>query len=358
MLGGNADATYSVVNADDASSIKCRIGVLGEKRSGKSFLIRRIHRGVRMTTNTRRPSATTGTTTAPADDEGPKVVSKVTIGSGEEPRVSVPVEYVELGMDAVRHVGADAAPEDKEKSVKLDMFLVCVSMKDASTTGHENAIIPLPTFLRKQTCITTEQQLYHWDADVSVIMVGTMCDTLYPPVPKSFAVSLNSLEEINPEPSAATEEFKKEVTLEEVETHNTEDDAWIVIHGAVYNVTVFRNAHPGGKDKLTPWFGKDATMAFIKLHGPNYLRTVGVQNHIANVCDESTNEARQVFKEASVAVHKSPCHLLAALETSTVSDCGGVDNIKAIVEAITAQVQEQVVKSVPEKPTGSKCAVM
>ncbi|PIL29791.1 hypothetical protein GSI_07997 [Ganoderma sinense ZZ0214-1] len=65
----------------------------------------------------------------------------------------------------------------------------------------------------------------------------------------------------------ASKELKK-FTREEVEQHNTEDSLWIIIDGRVFDVTRFRNLHPGGPtvffDEGIP--GGDATEAFFGLH--------------------------------------------------------------------------------------------
>ena len=49
---------------------------------------------------------------------------------------------------------------------------------------------------------------------------------------------------------------------EEIRKHSSEDDAWIVISGDVYNVTDYLPGHPGGAQWLIDWLGKDATDAF------------------------------------------------------------------------------------------------
>jgi len=53
----------------------------------------------------------------------------------------------------------------------------------------------------------------------------------------------------------------KEYTLEEVEKHNKESDAWLVVNGYVADVTAFIPDHPGGK-AILDGLGKDATPLF------------------------------------------------------------------------------------------------
>lgn len=48
-------------------------------------------------------------------------------------------------------------------------------------------------------------------------------------------------------------------TADEIATHNTETDCWVSLYGEVYNVTKFLDDHPGGKDSIMLYAGKDAT---------------------------------------------------------------------------------------------------
>ena len=48
-------------------------------------------------------------------------------------------------------------------------------------------------------------------------------------------------------------------SLEEVRKHNSEDSAWLVYNGRVFDVTEFVSHHPGGRNVLLPKLGKDVS---------------------------------------------------------------------------------------------------
>lgn len=54
-------------------------------------------------------------------------------------------------------------------------------------------------------------------------------------------------------------------TMEQVAEHCTEDDAWIVLNGNVYNMTMYVKYHPGGRIIMS-CAGKDGTHLFLRYH--------------------------------------------------------------------------------------------
>ncbi|MFM5943073.1 MAG: cytochrome b5 domain-containing protein, partial [Dolichospermum sp.] len=54
--------------------------------------------------------------------------------------------------------------------------------------------------------------------------------------------------------------------VSEIALHNNEDQGyWLIIDDAVYDVTPFRNQHPGGFKILRSYAGMDATIAYHKV---------------------------------------------------------------------------------------------
>jgi cytochrome b involved in lipid metabolism len=45
----------------------------------------------------------------------------------------------------------------------------------------------------------------------------------------------------------------------------------VIIHGRAYDVTEFKEEHPGGKNIILRWAGKDATETYEPIHPPDTL---------------------------------------------------------------------------------------
>jgi cytochrome b involved in lipid metabolism len=52
------------------------------------------------------------------------------------------------------------------------------------------------------------------------------------------------------------------IPIAEVKEHCTEEDAWTVLRGRVYNISPYIRFHPGGRDMLMKGAGKDCTSLF------------------------------------------------------------------------------------------------
>ena len=61
------------------------------------------------------------------------------------------------------------------------------------------------------------------------------------------------------------------MSWQEVGKHDHKDDTWIVIDSVVYNVTKFKEKHPGGVEVILQRAGKNATKAFTKARHPDQV---------------------------------------------------------------------------------------
>eukprot|EP00850_Spirogloea_muscicola_P018364 SM000167S02977 [mRNA] locus=s167:224212:226219:- [translate_table: standard] len=58
----------------------------------------------------------------------------------------------------------------------------------------------------------------------------------------------------------------RKIKPDEVKLHRTEDDAWTIWRGKVYNISPYMRFHPGGRDMLIKGAGRDCTTLFNKYH--------------------------------------------------------------------------------------------
>ncbi|NXV03507.1 CYB5B protein, partial [Cettia cetti] len=71
--------------------------------------------------------------------------------------------------------------------------------------------------------------------------------------------------------------------LEEVAKRNSSREAWLVIHGRVYDVTRFLEEHPGGEEVLLEQAGRDATESFEDVGHSTDAREMLKQYYIGEV---------------------------------------------------------------------------
>ncbi|NXM33950.1 CYB5B protein, partial [Oxyruncus cristatus] len=71
--------------------------------------------------------------------------------------------------------------------------------------------------------------------------------------------------------------------LEEVGKRNSSREAWLVIHGRVYDVTRLLFQHPGGEEVLLEQAGRDATESFEDVGHSTDAREMLKQYYIGEV---------------------------------------------------------------------------
>lgn len=89
----------------------------------------------------------------------------------------------------------------------------------------------------------------------------------------------------------------REVTREEVAKHCTEDDAWVIVEGDVYDVSKFIPMHPGGKQLLAKFAGKDGTEQFQLYHHDGVLRKYGDRLRVGKLQGYAATQGVVPFSE-------------------------------------------------------------
>ncbi|CAL8352736.1 unnamed protein product [Merluccius merluccius] len=86
----------------------------------------------------------------------------------------------------------------------------------------------------------------------------------------------------------------KYYTLEEITTHNTSKDTWLIIHDKVYDVASFLEEHPGGEEVLLEQAGADATESFEDVGHSIDAREILVQYYIGelSLADRGKNNSK------------------------------------------------------------------
>ncbi|KAI9568284.1 acyl-CoA dehydrogenase/oxidase [Boletus coccyginus] len=115
----------------------------------------------------------------------------------------------------------------------------------------------------------------------------------------------------------------KEFTVEEVAQHNTPDDLWVVIDAKVYNLSRFKDLHPGGIAVLLDEevAGQDATEAFYGLHRHEVLeRSQYKRLQIGTIQGEKSVMYDRVVGEISQVPYAEPTWLTPGYFSPYYSD--------------------------------------
>ncbi|KAL4869913.1 hypothetical protein BDV12DRAFT_167061 [Aspergillus spectabilis] len=62
------------------------------------------------------------------------------------------------------------------------------------------------------------------------------------------------------------------ISVQDVISHNTPEDCWVVIQDEIWDLTTFLNEHPGGASVILECAGRDATEAFLGIHAISIIR--------------------------------------------------------------------------------------
>jgi len=78
------------------------------------------------------------------------------------------------------------------------------------------------------------------------------------------------------------------ISMEEVSKHNTENDCWVVINGYVLNMTNFLSEHPGGKNAILLYAGKNASDEFNMIHQFDVIEKYAPDTIIGKLADATS----------------------------------------------------------------------
>lgn len=81
---------------------------------------------------------------------------------------------------------------------------------------------------------------------------------------------------------------KKRISTTEIQSHNKEEDCWIVVDDQVWDITQFAPEHPGGPGIIYKYAGRDATEAYNEIHAPSIIKNGLPASAHKGVLDEST----------------------------------------------------------------------
>ncbi|KXS16673.1 acyl-CoA dehydrogenase domain-containing protein [Gonapodya prolifera JEL478] len=90
-------------------------------------------------------------------------------------------------------------------------------------------------------------------------------------------------------------------TRNEVATHNSAEDCWVVIDSYVYDLTRFADMHPGGALIITSLAGRDVTDEFYGLHRQEVLQKFGPRYVIGQILNEKAKVVNTYRKPGALS---------------------------------------------------------
>ena len=125
-------------------------------------------------------------------------------------------------------------------------------------------------------------------------------------------------------------------TFPTVAKHNTAESCWVVLYGAVYDVTRFLPSHPGGVKAILRLAGQDATEEYDPVHPPGVLEEYLRPEERLGVMDRDTLPSPQTASSNTTAAAAA-----AATTGVTVPEKADLDtllNLDEIEQEATKQI--------------------
>ena len=103
----------------------------------------------------------------------------------------------------------------------------------------------------------------------------------------------------------------RNVTIEELETHNNEEDCWVAINGVIYDFTEFAEEHPAGAESIHILAGKDGSEAFGAVHNERILEDfdneiIGRLVNSPDTFQKANDQLSRKITHGELNVHNSP----------------------------------------------------
>ncbi|RKP12228.1 FMN-dependent dehydrogenase-domain-containing protein [Piptocephalis cylindrospora] len=100
--------------------------------------------------------------------------------------------------------------------------------------------------------------------------------------------------------------------MEDVASHATKEDCWVILHDRIYDLTHFLSRHPGGAAVILKVAGRDGTAAFAAIHPPDMVdilpesACVGQLDPEAAAARKASAEVDPEEKERRLRIAKCP----------------------------------------------------
>ncbi|EXJ83997.1 hypothetical protein A1O3_04664 [Capronia epimyces CBS 606.96] len=114
----------------------------------------------------------------------------------------------------------------------------------------------------------------------------------------------------------------RQISAEEVGRHSTDNDAWIVLNGVVWDISGFAARHPGGREAIEEFFGRDGSQIYNQIHSPQLAekflgpeKKVGVIETTGVNSDSDSNKDPSTSTSVEAAEQESGSHLRPALDS-------------------------------------------